>query len=1186
MRKSCFISVAYLIVIASCKNLSHHLFTKVSSSHSGISFNNAITESDTLNPLNYDYIYNGGGVAIADFNGDGNKDIFFTGNMVPAKLYLNKGDFKFEDITKPSGVTTNGWTLGVSVIDINQDGLMDIYICNAVVPRLKSLPTANQLFVNQGNTGERGIPVFKEMANDYGLADKNYSCQAAFFDYDADGDLDMYLLTNSIDYNNRNIARPKLVNGENINTDHLYRNEGNIKNGHPFYKDVSKEAGILIEGAGLGLAISDFNQDGWPDVYCSNDYLSNDLLWINNQDGTFTNKIDQYMKHQSYNGMGVDVADINNDGLQDVMVADMLPEDNKRKKMMLWKYNYDFFQSTLKYDYEPQYIRNTLQLNNGLSQDSAAHFSEIGQLAGVHQTDWSWAPLMMDFDNDSYRDIVIANGYRRDITNLDFIVYLNDVPVFGNSKENRLLRHKEEVKKLYTLPEIKLHNYIYKNKGDLSFDDKSIEWGLEEKTYSNGCAYGDLDNDGDIDMVFNNMDAEAGLYKNTLNDKKTTEPSANWVSFKLKGLPGNWQAIGATLKIFYDTNKTQLQENYPIRGYQSSVSDVLHFGLGVTSVIDSAIVIWPNRTRQIFKNITVNKENTFSYTSSAQMLAEPVTPAGYFTQADSSHTGISYTHQYKDVNDFNVTTLLPHLLSKNGPGIAVGDADGNGLDDFFAGGDIGQQRKIFLQTTPGKFKSKVLTASPAYSDMASIFFDADGDGDNDLYIVSGGSSKTGEDEIYRDRLFLNDGKANFSLTVNSLPAIQSSGSCIIAGDIDKDGDLDLFRGGMISAGNYPAAPRSFLLRNDSKKGLPPIFTDITPEPLKKIGTVSTALFTNTDNDGSLDLMLTGEWMPLVIFKNANGKFNSFTNVENSNGWWNSLTACDVDMDGDMDYVAGNFGHNSKYKASVKEPVELYLSDFDNNGTTEPIITQYAQGIKYVVPLRDAIADQMPSIKKRFAEYLHYAEADFENTFTKKEIDDSKKFTAQVLATCIFINNGKGNFNMKALPVRGQFSSVYGAATDDFNNDGNPDILLTGNFYSPESQTGWNDASIGCLLTGDGKGNFFAASPSLTGFCLDKDAKALAQINTGANSCMYLLTNHNGPLQCLKSNADSAFNFIKIQADDNYALRTQQNGTQQKIEFSYGNSYLSQSSRYLKVKKDDKLIEVTNYTGKKRVVINK
>ena len=1178
----CFLVLLCLNIYA-CRSTSNKtLFQKITAERSGITFTNAITESDTLNPLNFDYLYNGGGVAIADFNNDGLQDLFFTGNMVPSKLYLNNNKFRFSDVTKEAQIKTNGWALGVTVTDINQDGLMDIYVCNAVVPRMKAFAAANQLFVNQGSSQKNGVPVFKEMAIEYGVADTNYSCQASFFDYDLDGDLDMYLLTNSIDYSNRNVAKPKMLNGENINTDHLYRNEGTTKDGHPYYKDVSKEAGILTEGAGLGLAISDINNDGWPDIYCANDYLSNDLLWINNQDGTFTNKIEKYLKHQSFNAMGIDIADINNDGLQDIMVVDMLPEDNKRKKMMLWKYNYDFFQSTLRYGFEPQYIRNTLQLNNGVNKEGEPLFSEIGQLAGIHQTDWSWAPLMMDFDNNSYKDIVIANGYRRDITNLDFIVYLNDVPAFGNNKDLRLLRYKEDIKKLYTLPEIKLHNYAYKNNGDLTFADKSIEWGLDEPTYSNGCAYGDLDNDGDMDLVFNNMDAEAGLYMNTLYGS-VEKSQSKWVSFQLKGFTGNLQAIGATVKIFYDNDKVQLQENYVTRGYQSAVSDVLHFGLGTATVVDSAVVIWPNRKKQSFVNIKLNSVNELAAISGAQTYVAAISSETHFSELDSSSTGISLNHQGHEVNDFNVTTLLPHLLSKNGPGIAVGDVDGNGLDDFYVGGDMGHERTIFFQTTSGKFKAKNANLAEICTDMGSLLLDVDSDGDNDLYVVSGGSARRGEDSIYQDRLYLNDGKGNFSLSKNSLPKIQSSGSCIVAADFDSDGDLDLFRGGMVSVGNYPSAPRSFLLRNDSHKNGQPKYTDITPAPLKNVGCVSSALWTDFDNDGNIDLIVTGEWMPVTLFKNDKRSLSLYKRIEHSTGWWNSLTAYDIDRDGDMDYVAGNYGLNSKYKASVKEPVELFQSDFDNNGATEPIITHYSQGIKYVAALRDAIADQMPSIKKRFVDYISYAEADFENTFTEKEVRDAVKFKAEVLASCIFINNGNGNFVLQQLPFSAQFSSVYGVRIDDFNNDGNPDILLCGNSYAPESQTGWNDASIGCLLFGDRNGNFTKASNSSSGLWLDKDAKALAEISTGANRSLLLVTNNNGPMQVLRSNAKNADRHIKLLPNDSYALLKFKSGHTQRVEFGYGDTYLSQSSRMLRIPTTVQTFEIVDSRGNKRIM---
>ncbi len=1183
---------SFLIGVLSCKSGSSPdtLFTLIRSGESGLSFNNQMQpfEGDTLNANTYDPMYNGAGVGVGDFNRDGRQDVFFAGNNVTSRLYLNKGNLNFEDVTTTAGVTTKAWCTGVCVADVNQDGWPDLYL-SVAGPDTSRAVRHNLLFINQ-STKPGTTPTFREMATDYGLADSGMNTQAAFFDYDRDGDLDCYILNNAVERTGRNTIRPRRLNGEGPSTDRLYRNEAGPTLGikgrkeekeerekgkrgdktlssrsspsslsFPHFVDVSREAGILAEGYGLGLTIVDINQDGWLDIYCANDFLSNDVVYVNNHDGSFTDRAAAYFKHTSYNSMGVDIQDINNDTRPDVMVVDMLPETNARQKMMLIKTNWEFFHLARQQGYQDEYVRNTLQLNQGTGPNGQPVFSEIGQLAGVFRTDWSWAPLLADFDNDGLKDLFVTNGYRRDITNLDYVAYLNNqASSFGMMGRDANFQ-KSTLDELYKLPTVQLHNYLFRNRGNLTFADKSEAWGLGEPSYSNGAAYADLDNDGDLDLVINNMDSEAGLYRN-----ETVRPEKSPINHSLRlHLPADAHGLGAHVRVRTPDGQTQAVEVHPIRGYTSSVEPFVHVGLGKHKAAVVS-VRWANGTYQQLGQLAADHVHEVTYKPTAQTPpSQPPTPT-LFTTADAGTVGLSFQHQEAPLNDFERTPLLPQVYAKNSPALAVADADGNGLDDVFVGADAGQTRSLFLQTQPGRFTEQKQGANDL-EDMGSLFFDADGDGDQDLYVVSGGSRLPDSSAIYQDRLYLNDGKGKLTRAQGVLPITTSSGSCVVAGDFDSDGDLDLFRAGRVKIGQYPLAPTSYLLRNDGNKASGPRFTDVTDQMapgLRRIGMVCAALWTDVDNDNDPDLMLAGEFMPITLLTNDKGKLTAAPlktpTDQPTSGLWNSLIGSDFDLDGDIDYVAGNLGQNTRYRVSADEPLRLYAKDFDGNGQMDPILTHYLQGEEYIAPIRDVLNDQMPTFsRKRFTSFQQYANTNFADAFNENDLEGATILTVDELRSCYLENKGKAGFVVSPLPMMAQVSPVFGMQTGDFNGDNSPDILLVGNSYASETYSGWYDAGRGCLLLGDGRGHFQTVASDAAGIHTDRDAKALAALSTGTE-LWYIASNNNGLVQLLKPRKP-----IKPQPakpGETYRLIKHPNGRTQRLEFYHGSGYLSQSSR--------------------------
>ena len=1199
--KNVWLWAAFVLILGSCEKKNQPLFELLSPDATGITFNNEVIDDDSINVLEFTYFYNGGGVGIGDVNNDGLSDIYFTGNMVSSKLYLNQGNrasMQFEDITESSGVSTDCWARGVAMVDINTDGLLDIYVSVSGTPKTSN--HANLLFINQGMNAS-GQPTFKEQAQAYGLADTAHTTQTAFFDYDRDGDLDAYLLTNAIESFSPNLSRPKKLQGEGLSTDRLYRNEGIGSDGHPVFKDVSAAAGILIEGYGLGIVVSDINADGWPDVYCANDFISNDLVWINNRDGTFTNQAAVYLKHQSYNGMGADIADFNNDGLVDIVVLDMIPPDNVRQKITSGPINYNKFYSDLGLSYEPQFVRNTLQLNVGKRPggDSSTAggipvFSEIGQLAGISNTDWSWSALFADFDNDGYRDLFVTNGYGKDITDLDYAVYSSEQEVYGSRE---MIRNKQRAL-AREQPDVKLHNYMFRNEGDLTFSDQSEAWGITLPTLSNGAVYADLDNDGDLDLVINNINDVASVYENhavdSEADKKasSTDTAHHFLKIRLKGPAANPDGLGAKIQLNYQ-GKIQVHEQSVYRGFQSTVESTIHFGLGVASRIDSVAVTWPDGQFQLLKNVEADQVLTLDYTKAGAL--PPATPQSVhslFAEV-SADVGIAYFHQENYYIDFNSQRLLPHMYSQNGPGMAVGDVNGDELDDFFIGGASGTAGKLFLQNrqagkTPTFSSRSVDPEGKPQEDMGALLLDADNDQDLDLYIVSGGSEFPEGAEQYQDRLYINDGQGNFQQHSSALPPVTASGSCVTAADFDRDGDLDLFVGGRVMPQKFPYPPRSYLLQNDGKGNFRDVTEEVCPA-LKTTGMVTAALWTDFDQDGQVDLLVAGEWIPLRFFENQQGKLEEVTeatDLSHTHGWWNSLAAGDFDKDGDTDYVAGNLGTNSKYKASPEEPVCVYANDYDKDGTLDPILCYFLSGADgkraaYPTHSRDDFISQMSSMRLRYPRYHDYAVTPMEKLLPAEDLEAAFIVKSETFRSSYLENKGDGKFDIKPLPIEAQFAPVFGMIADDFDGDGNLDLLLAGNSYATEVRTGQYDALNGLLLKGDGKGNFSPLPSPESGFWVGGDAKGMAALTTGEGKSLILVAQNGGPLKVFSQNRSSAQYLIPLQPLEWKAEITYQNDQRETREFYYGFSYLSQSSRVLQLSDDVMSVKLYDYTGKQR-----
>ncbi|SNY95459.1 VCBS repeat-containing protein [Flagellimonas pacifica] len=1096
--KALLLLTTTFVLFSSCntkKNDTSFLFTDLDSDHTNIHFVNANVENELTNSFLYEYVYNGAGVAVGDINNDGLEDIYFTSNLGKNALYLNQGDLEFKDISIPSKTTGNrGWATGVNMVDINNDGLLDIYVCKSGPYERKDL-LHNELFINKG-VNTKGIPVFEESAAKFGLNDTGHSIQSAFIDYDLDGDLDMYLM-------NHNPQTFSLGNTETFSPlgDRFYENQ----NGK--YVNITKKTGIHSNSIsyGLGVGISDLNDDGWPDIYISNDYDEPDYLYLNQKNGTFKEVIKKATNHISNFSMGNDIADFDNDGFVDILTLDMVSEDNYGMKTSMASMNPQKFNNNVAAGKHHQYMYNTLQKNSGhIDSSGIPFFSDIAQMSGISNTDWSWAPLFADFDNDGLKDIFISNGIKRDFRNKDFYGKLQSY-----LKENHdALSNPEKIKFLInSTPHRPYTNYFYRNTGGLSFENTSKIWQKEPKsTYSNGAAYADLDNDGDLDMVVNNVDEKAIILRNNSELRET-----NYLKIEFKDQPQNSMGIGVRVKVYSD-GKEQVYENYSVRGYQSSVPPKIVVGLGTQKIVDSITVSWPGQKIQHIFNPNINTTLTVSYTSEKeQNNHQQVFPSKLF---ESIPLGAEITHTENDFDDYKLQVLLPHKMSGFGPAIAVGDINGDKRDDFFIGQSTGTPSSIYVQKANGAFQLlQSFEKEVIYEDVDAEFFDYDNDGDQDLIVATGGNEFKPGSANYRDRLYENK-NGTFVKRMDLLPNISVSSSKIRIADFDNDGHLDVFVGGRFLPNNYPSPASSYLLKNVNGK-----FVDVTktviPE-LQDIGLVTDATWADYDQDGDLDLSIVGEWMKPTFFNNLDGSFSkvSTPSLEALSGWYFSIKPIDIDNDGDEDYILGNLGQNYKYKATKDEPFEVYYHDFDDNGKKDIVLGYYNFGELYPVRGRECSSQQMPSVKKIAPTYDVFGKSTVSDIYGHKNLADALHLSAYNFKSGILKNNNNGNFEFIEFPEIAQISSVNTILSWDINKDGLNDLVLAGNLFASEIETPRNDAGYGLVLMNKGKGIFEPVNANRSGLFLPKDVKNLNFIEIGSEPHL-LVGKNNEPLDLLK-----------------------------------------------------------------------
>ncbi len=1073
-------------------------FTAMPAKHTGVAFANTLDEAPAFNIINYLYYYNGGGVAVGDVNNDGLPDLYFTANLTGNRLYLNKGNLQFEEVTETAGVAgTIGWTTGTTMADVNQDGWLDIYVCH--LGNYLNKTGANQLFINNGDG------TFTDQAAAYGLDFKGFATQAAFFDADRDGDLDVYLLNHAV-HTQHSYGKATLRNLPDPESgDRLYRNDG--QPGSPAFTDITQQAGIFNSriGYGLGVAVSDFNTDGWPDVYVSNDFHENDYLYLNNGDGTFTENVQAAMAHTSRFSMGNDAADVNNDALPDIITLDMQPADEYIFKTSVGDDPYDIYRFKLDFGYHYQFARNALQVNQGNGT-----FSDQGQMAGVGATDWSWAALFADLDHDGYQDLYITNGIYRRPNDLDYLKYISNQEI-----QNQLAQegpngglNPANMGLLKQMPSVPISNYAFRNAGQATFTDSTAAWGLAQKGFSTGAAYADLDNDGDLDLVTNNINAPASIYRNN------TDTTGGYLAIAFA--PNAVQTPLGAKAYLYQNGQVQYRELYTTRGFQSAVPPTLHFGLGGLQA-DSLVVVWPNGRYQQLYSPQVNTRLTMQYQNAAgnwqpSMQNRPLP----LLQNVTEKLGITYQHKENRFFDTNREPLMPHLLSTEGPAMALADVNADGLTDVFIGGARKQPAALLLQQANGTYQQQPggpWNRHTEQEDVGAAFFDADADGDADLYVVSGGNEFFGNMDELKDRLYTNNGNGTFTFAEDALPDFEQNGSCVRPFDFDGDGDLDLFVGARVVAKNYGQSPKSYLLANNGQGQ----FTDVTNQlapMLYNIGMVADAQWADVNNDNLTDLVLVGEWMPVTILLNKGSAFEESTEAAGlgkTHGWWNVLRAADFDGDGDIDFVAGNRGTNARFQASETEPVQLYINDFDNNGQIEQVLCRYNNGTSYPFASKDDLAMQLVEIKRKFTNYTDFGAATIESLFTAQQLSTATIKTAYTFESSYLRNQGNGTFAVVPLPLAAQKAPIYGVALADVDADNLPDLVLGGNLYGVDPEIGRYDASSGAVLRNTGNG-FVAMGRQASGFTVPGQVRHIQTLTMPDGTLqLWVARNNNMPL---------------------------------------------------------------------------
>jgi hypothetical protein len=1106
------------------------LFTELPVAYTNIDFVNRLNLTDETNVFTYRHYYNGGGVAIGDLNGDGRADIYFTSNQEPNRLYLNRGAWWFDDVTDASGAGgERAWSTGVSLVDINGDGRLDIYVCNS--GDLDGDDRKNELFVNQG-TGEDGVPRFAEQAADYNLDDAGYGTHAAFFDYDGDGDLDMYLLNNAFtDIGSFDPRQNLRMQRDALGGDKLYRNdagsEASTSGGQ--FTDVTEAAGILESeiAFGLGVSVGDLNRDGWPDIYISNDFFERDYLYINQQDGTFREALTDQMRHISLSSMGADIADINNDAFPEVFVTDMLPEGDERLKTTTTFEPWGATQASLRNGYYHQITQNTLQLNNG-----DGTFSEIAQLAGVHATDWSWGALFADFDLDGAKDLFVSNGIRRDLTDQDALSDLASGETIRKLTQGGSV---DFMQLLERIPETRLENDLFRNDGApgsglspqkrrsgqaLTFTNVTADWGLDTPSFSNGAAYGDLDNDGDLDLVVNNLDHQAFIYRNeadTLLDR-------NYLRIELRGPAGNRLGVGTQLIVQADTQTIYL-EQVPTRGFQSTVDPVLTAGVGTVDTLEAVTVRWPDGRVQQLPDVPANQQLTVRHAEAASPDAEtsvlPAPPGPQRFTDVTDDVALDYRHEENAFVDFEREPLIPKKVSTEGPRAAAGDVNGDGRMDVFLGGAKQSAGALYVQQANGRFEATntaLFREDRLAEDVDATFFDADGDGDLDLYVVSGGNAYSPQSTALQDRLYLNDGSGRFEKALQRLPRMITSGASVSAADYDGDGDVDLFVGGRIVPWRYGLHPRSYLLQNDGTGHFSDVTEQVAPE-LTQIGMVTDATWSDVDSNGRPDLFVVGDWMPITVLRNAGNGLEpiDLPSLANSHGWWTRIIAADFDADGDDDYVVGNWGHNTRLKATPDAPVTMHVGDFDRNGYVEQIVSYPKDGGRYPLPLRGPLVRQLPYLQEQLPTHESYAGRPVRDLFSQRQLERVSRKTVYQNSTSYLENNGDGTVALRALPIEAQLAPMFGILPDDVDGDGHLDLLLAGNFFGVQSNLGRLDASYGTWLRGDGTGRFSAVPARESGFRVSGQARDIARLDVHGQDPLVMVVKNNDRLQFFRVN---------------------------------------------------------------------